>query len=125
MTISPFPNAAVCRVGDRLEVMCSTNESALEWEVVSVAGTNDHNIESTVTSTQQVQDVHTSNSTVLIFSRTSEHGILPLVSTLEITFVGQTMNGSTVTCMESTGRAMAPIATTTVHIVGENDGIHI
>ena len=120
MTISPSSRATVCRIGDQLEVMCSTNDSFLDWEFV-FAGTNDR-IDSTVTSTQGVQDVHTSHSTVFIFSRTSEQGTLPLVSTLEISSVGQNLNGSTITCMESTSNVMAPMATTTVHIVGKNDG---
>ena len=110
----------MCHIGDQLGVMCSTNGNTLDWKFVLV-GTNDH-IDSTITSTQQVQDVRTSHSVIFLFSRTSEQGTLPLVSTLEISSVGQNLNGSTIICMESTSNAMAPMATTTVHIVGENDG---
>ena len=117
--MSPSPSAAVCRVGDQLVVMCSTNDSVLDWEFV-FAGTNDR-IDSTVTSTQQVQDVHTSHSTVFLFSRTSECGALPLVSTLEIGSVGQNLNGSTISCMESSS-VIVHVAMTTIYIIGESDG---
>ena len=117
MTISPFPRASACRVGDHPEVMCSsTNETILDWEF-AFTGTNDR-IVRTVTSTQQVQEIVPSYSTVFIFSRASELGTLPLVSTLEIGSVGLPLNGSTITCMGSP----SAVATTTVHIVGENDG---
>ena len=118
--ISPSPTAAVCRVGDQLVVMCSTNDSFLDWEFV-FAGTNDR-IDSTVTSTTQVQDVRTSHSTVFLFSRTSELGTLPLVSTLEINSVGQNLNGSTISCMESSSVTVAMEVTTTVYIIGDRDG---
>ena len=117
MTISPFPRASVCHIGDYLEVMCSiTNETVLDWEFV-FTGTNDR-IDSIVTSTQQVHEVVPSHSTVFIFSRTSELGTLPLISTLEIAVVTLPLNGSTIMCMGSS----SAVATTTVHIVGENDG---
>ena len=116
MTIAPFPNAAVCRVGDQLVVTCSTNSNALDWEFV-FAETNDC-IDSTVTSTQQIQEIVPSHSTVFIFSRTSKLGTIPLVSTLDISSVGQTLNGSNITCTDSTSNAMATIM---VHIIGEND----
>ena len=78
VTISPFPRASVCHVGDHLEVMCSsTNETILDWEFVS---TETHNIVRSVTSTQQVQEIVPSHSTVFIFSKISELGALPLVS---------------------------------------------
>ena len=120
MTISPCPRAIVCHVGDTLEVMCSsTNESILDWELV-FTGTNDRNtIDSTVSSTQHIQEIVPSHSTVFIFSRASELGTLPLVSTLEIGSVGLPLNGSIISCMTDSPSA---VATTTVHIVGENDG---
>ena len=119
--VSPFPRAAVCHVVVKLEVMCSTNGSVLDWGVV-FAGTNDR-IDSTVTSTLLVQDVHTymSNSIVFKFSRTSERGTLPLMSTLGISSVGLPLNASTITCTDS----VSANATTAVYIVGENDGIQI
>ena len=111
--ISPSPRATVCSIGNSLEVMCSVNNSVLSWEFV-LRGTNDR-IERSVTSTQQIQEVVNMYSTVLIFSRTSQLGALPLESTLEINSVGQSLNGSTITCLESP----STMATTTVYI---NDG---
>ena len=113
--ISPSPRAVVCRVGDHLEMTCSVNNSILSWKFV-LGGTNDR-LERSVTSTQQIKEIVNMHSTVFLFSRTSEFGSLPLESTLEITSVGQSLNGSTITCLESP----STMATTTIHIVGEND----
>ena len=116
--ISPSPRAAVCRVGDSLAVMCNTNESVVDWNI-AFAGTNDR-IDSIVTSTTQVQDIRTSNSNVFIFSRTSERGALPLISTLDISSVTSSLNGSTISCMDSSSVAME--VTTTVYIISDSDG---
>ena len=117
--ISPSPRAIVCRVGDRLEVVCNITETILSWNVMFV-GTNDR-IERTVTSTQLVQEVVTINSSVFLFSRTSERGIrLPLMSTLVIGSVSSSLNGSNITCMESSSTLAS--MTTTVYIIGDNDG---
>ena len=119
MIISPFPIAAVCSVGDRLQVTClSTNESILYWEFM-LEGTNNP-IEREISSTIQVLEVVRALSTVFIFSRTSELGALPLESTLEIGSVDQNLNGSTIICRDSPS-VTEPMAITTVHIVGDND----
>ena len=117
--ISPSPRATVCCVGDQLEVVCNATESVVDWNIAFV-GTNDR-IDSTVTSTTRVQDVRTSHSTVFIFSRTSELNTLPLTSTLEIGSVTTSLNGSTISCMDSSSVAM----TTTIYIIGESDGGYI
>ena len=82
----------------------------------------DASVQRDITSTQRSQEIVTVDSTVLIFTKTSELGAQPLESTLEISSVGQSLNGSTITCMESSTRDMASMATTTIHIVRENDG---
>ena len=119
MTLSPFPRATVCHIGDQLIVTCrgTVNESVLDWEFVSTEGNS--RIIRTVTLTQQIQEVVPSHSTVFIFSRISKLGTLPLVSTLEISVVLLPLNGSTITCMTD---SLSSVATTIVHIVGENDG---
>ena len=60
------PKAAVCHAGDYLEVVCNATNTIVNWDVAFV-GTNDR-IERSVTSTQQVQEIVTSHSTVFIFS---------------------------------------------------------
>ena len=117
--ISPSPRAAVCHVGDSLAVMCNTTESVLDWNI-AFARTNDR-IDSTVTSSLLVQDIRTSNSTVFVFSRTSECGTLPLISTLDISSVTSSLNGSTISCMDSSSVAMEVI-TTTLYIISDSDG---
>ena len=96
----------------------TVNESVLDWEIVSTEG-DTRIVSGTVTSTQQTQEVVPSHSTVFILSRTSKLGTLPLISTLEISVVLLPLNGSTISCMTESPSA---VATTTVHIVGENDG---
>ena len=119
--ISPFPKAAVCNVGNRLEVFCNSTESSLRWRITFI-GTNDH-VERTMTSNTIFQEIVVVDTTVFNFSRTSERGNLPLLSTLVIRSVSQTLNSSTITCMESsTTLPVAPMATTTIHIMRENDG---
>ena len=76
-----------------------------------IRGTNDR-IERSVTSTQQIQEIVNMHSTVFLFSRASKLGTLPLESTLEISSVGQGLNGSTITCLESP----STMVTTTVYI---------
>ena len=77
-------------------------------------------VDSTATSTTQVQDICASNSTILfMFSRLSECGTLPLISILEISLVTSSLNGLTVSCIDSSGKE---VATTTVYIVSDSDG---
>ena len=114
--ISPSPRAAVCRVGDHLEVMCNATGSIVDWNI-AFEGINDR-VDSTVTSNTQVQDILPLHSTVFIFSRTSERGMLPLISILEITSVTNSLNGSTISCMDSSSAAVE----TTVYIIGDSDG---
>ena len=116
--ISPSPRAAVCHVGDSLAMMCNTTESVLDWNI-AFARTNDR-IDSTVTSSLQVQDICTSNSTVFVFSRASECGTLPLISILDISSV-TSLNGSTISCMDSSSVTME-VTTTTVFIISDSDG---
>ena len=122
VTVSPFPRGTVCHIGDQLVVTCrgTVNESVLDWEILSTLEENIRIVRS-ITSTQQVQEIFPSHSTVFIFSRMSELGTLPLVSTLEISVVTLPLNGSTITCMGSP----SAVATTTVHIIGENDGEYL
>ena len=114
--ISPSPRAAVCRVGDHLEVVCNATESVVDWNI-ALEGTNDR-VDSTVTSNTQVQDILSLHSTLFIFSRTSERGMLPLISTLEISSVTSSLNGSTISCMDSSSSSMD----TTIYIIGASDG---
>ena len=78
MIISPSPRAAVCCVGDRLEVICTATGSGLMWNLTVVGAT--HSITRTLSTIIRHQEVVMINSVTIIFSRDSELGDMPSVS---------------------------------------------
>ena len=112
VTISPSPRAAICNVGEELEVICNTTENFLTWSLTFIDP-----ITRTLSSTIQNPEVVVINYTVFTFSRISRLGSIPLVSNLVISSVGQGLNGTRIACMEVGGSAT--MATTTVHIIGD------
>ena len=109
----------MCRVGDTLEVTCSTiTDRFLRWKL-TLNGTTDR-ITRTLSSTILNPEVVVINSTVFIFTRKSELGSIPLMSTLVIRSVSQSLNGTKIACMEV--GASATMETTTVHIIGNRQG---
>lgn len=117
VTISPSPRAAVCRVGDRLEITCNATGRAVTWNLAVIGATN--SISRTLSTTTLNQAIVPINSTTLIFSRVSELGALPLISTLVITALSQGLNGTSITCMEL---GTASMATTSIYIYGGSNG---
>ena len=69
VTISPSPRAAVCRVGDRLEITCNITGRIVMWNLAVIGTTNISRTLSTTTVNQAIVQI---NSTTLIFSRVSE-----------------------------------------------------
>ena len=120
MTISPYPRAAVCRVGDRLEITCNTTQRALTWNLTVIGATN--SITRTLSTTTLNQEIVMTNSASLIFSRVSELRASPLISMLLVPSVSQGLNGTRITCMEGTDTTYT--ATTTVYIYGGSLRIH-
>ena len=118
--VSPSPRAAVCHAGDRLEVTCTSNASILVWNVEYIGSNGRMQLQEIITSTIRVQGFETINSSVFIFSRVSELGALPLMSTLVIGSVSSGLNGSNITCMELDNPAST--MATTLCIIGDNDG---
>ena len=124
--ISPSPRAELCHIGDRLEVMCKITSSTVsfsKWslEYISESGTTIHLI-STITSTMMFDDTQVMDSTEFTFSRSSGLGELPLVSSLYISPVRGSLNGTIISCGEGRGDDPANSANTTVFIVGNNVG---
>ena len=113
VTISPSPRAAVCRVGDRLEVTCNTTQSALTWNLTVIGATN--SITRTLSTTTLSQNVVMINSATLIFSRVSELRASPLISMLVVPALSLDLNLTRITCMERSTMA-ASMATTSVYI---------
>lgn len=113
--ISPSPRATVCQAGDNLEVRCNSTDSALQWRLTLI-GMSDPIREISISSTTiaiQRAVIISSRITVL---RTSERGAVPLISTLVISSVNESLNGTlNITCMEL-GVSRSISATTTVYI---------
>ena len=113
LVISPSPRAAVCEVGDTLEVTCTTSDHFLTWMLTKNGST--YRITRTLSSTIRYLERVMVNSTVFTFSRMSELGSTDLISRLVISPVSQSLNGTNIVCTEVGASAM--IANTTVYII--------
>ena len=114
--ISPSPRATVCQAGDNLEVRCNSTDSALiQWRLTLI-GMSDPIREISISSTTIAIQRAVVNSSRITVLRLSERGAVPLISTLVISSVNESLNGTlNITCMElEVSRSIA--ATTTVYI---------
>ena len=119
INILPSPMAAVCNVGDELQVTCSTTDEFLTWNVKLIDG---NQITRTISSTIRSSKVARMNSATFTFSRTSELGSTSgLISKLVINTVSQSLHEANITCMEVGGLELK--AATTVYIIGNASGI--
>ena len=118
LVLSPSPRAAVCQIGDTLEVMCTTSDHFLTWMLTKSGST--YRITRTLSSTIRNPERVLVNSTVYTFSRTSELGSTDLVSKLIISPVRQSLNGTKIVCTEIGASAM--MANTTVYIIRNKHG---
>ena len=116
VTLSPTSVAPVCREGDPLELTCSSSGNFSRW--VFMVGNEQgvpqeyrRNINSQDGS-QQVSMIEL-NSTTFTFMRTSNQGLLPLISTLVIESVNRYLNGTEVHCLDV---ATTTTASTTIHL---------
>ena len=114
IAISPSPRAAVCQLGDSLEITCTTSGRFLTW-ILARSGSTD-SITRTLSSTIRYPEILVVNSTVFTFVRISELGSTPLVCNLRIGPVRRNLNGTEIVCTEV---GLSPMkATTTVYIIG-------
>ena len=95
--ISPSEVALVCQVGDQVELTCTTSGTFLRWELF-----NDASLTRQVSSAGAAASFQPwiINSTTVAFSRVSAPGVLPLKSTVTISPVTASLNGSVVTCVD-------------------------
>ena len=116
MTLSPPSVAPVCRVGDPLELTCSSTGSLIEWSFIvgDEQGVllNYHRLITSQEISGRVLMLLV-NSTTFTFMRTSSQGSLPLVSTLVIDSVNRYLNGTEVHCLDVETFATA---STTIHL---------
>ena len=126
LTLSPMTVAPVCRVGDQLNLTCTTTTESVEFLQWSIPLVNEHGtmleeITRYINSGGAYQTSQTLlNSTTFTFTRSSIQGILPLISMLLVDSVSTGLNGTVVHCMEvlEGNSLMTPdSASTTIQII--------
>ena len=117
--ISPSTVAAVCQVGDQLELICNTTAVELSWEftAISESGSFMTYMPAPVESagSRGAPPPVTINTTTFTFSRLSSQDSLPLISRITISPVSSGLNGTVVNCFE--GFPSTELATTTIRII--------
>jgi hypothetical protein len=120
VTITPPGVARVCS-GSHLELMCTTAGGFLRWRFNVTRGFND-----IVTSTRTIQSAVPAvdamfelevNSTMFNFSRTSAEGSLPVMSTVVISHVSSSLNGTVMNCIDLSTSNLS----STIIIIGERE----
>ena len=111
--------APVCRVGDRLQLMCTASASPIRWRILQVNElgaltevTNSVIIDSRDDNQEKQREV---NSATFTFTRSSNEDTLPLISTLSIDSVSIGLNGTVVNCTDVSNPMI--LASTTIQIV--------
>ena len=115
--ISPSGVAPVCRVGDQLELMCTSSGTVHRWEFTVFPENVSH-------TTVPILSVGTSGSStplmisnsMITFSRLSGQDSLPLISMARVSSVTNGLNRTVVNCFEGVSSTDS-VATTTIRII--------
>ena len=106
LSLSPLTVASVCRVGDSLQLTCIAPVRSLRWSILQV---NDQGTLVGVTNSVLIDGSDDNQrkqskvaSTILIYMRISTSGASPLISTLSINSVSNSLNGTVVRCSDVT-----------------------
>ena len=115
--LSPSGVAPVCRVGDQLELTCTSSGAVHRWEFTFFPD----NITLTPTlvtsvGTSGVSQTLTFSSFTITFSKLSGQNLLPLVSGTVVSPVSGGLNGTVVNCFEGISSTNS-VATTTIRII--------
>ena len=105
--------------GEQLKMTCTTTGSFLQWNVTlleSEAMINSYTRTFSSGDSSSKQPSITINSTMISFVRTSAEGVSPLISTLVISPISRTFNGSRVECIELP-RGTSESSFTVVHVM--------
>ena len=117
--IEIFPSgvAPVCRVGDQLELMCTSSGTVHRWEFTVIPENISHTT-TPVTSagTSGVPQPLTFSGSMITFLRLSGQGSSPLVSRTVVSPVSSGLNGAVVNCFEGISSTDS-VATTTIRII--------
>ena len=115
--------ALVCRVGDPVNLTCTTTTEFLQWSirVVNEQGTLEEITRYINFGGVYLTSPRLVNSSTFNFMRSSIQGALPLISILSIDSISIGLNGTVAHCIEvSEGNSMMTpdSASTTIQIVG-------
>ena len=120
VTLSPMSVAPVCRVGDPLQITCTSNMDFIRWSITVV---NEQGMEEEIVVSRNSRDPSPPpreriiNSTLFTFSRISAEDALPLKTTLTINSTSIGLNGTVVHCMNASYSNAITSASTTIKIV--------
>ena len=97
LTLFPTSVASVCSVGDPLQLTCTAPvESGIKWNIFQIVG----EVVITIGSAKNQTTLATVNSVMFTFTKVSDPGASPLVSTLSIDSVSIGLNGTVVNCSD-------------------------
>ena len=124
LTLSPTSVASVCRVGDPLQLTCTAPvESGIKWDIFQSESTFrfvDDVVITLGSAKNQRTPVTVNNSIMFTFTKISDPGASPLVSTLSIDSVSIFLNGSVVNCSDLSDSTTS--AATTIQIIDTHQG---
>ena len=118
LTLSPTSVAPVCRVGDPLQLTCTTSVDFLKWHMWVI---NEQGRFHEITAFSNSRDMALQltlmviNDTSFTFMRISARNATPLVSTLAINSTSIGLNGTIVCCMDPNNPMTS--ASTTIYFV--------
>lgn len=110
------PEVAYLCFGEQFILTCSTNEMFLRWGI-AISQRSDTRLVSSIGTAREVEPL-VFNSTTFYISRTSDDAALPLISTLLIDNVTNSINRTVVNCSEITEDGETRTLATSIHIIG-------
>ena len=115
--LSPSGVAPVCRVGDQLELTCTSSSTIHRWEFTVFPENMTHTTTPVSSAgTSGVPPSLTFSGSVITFSRLSGQDISPLVSRAVINPVSSGLNGAVVNCFEGIS-SIDNVTSTTIRII--------
>ena len=117
LTLFPTSVASVCSVGDPLQLTCTAPvESGIKWDIFQSESTFRFvdDVVITLGSAKNQTTLATVNSVMFTFTKVSDPGASPLVSTLSIDSVSIGLNGTVVNCSDLSDSTTSAATTTQI-----------
>ena len=128
VTLSPMTVATVCRVGDPLQITCTSTVQFIRWSILQVIIISEQEMLVKPVTSAQINSLDGNqmsqivvNSTKFTFTRTSASGVSPLNTTLSIDSVSIDLNGTVVNCSDVTNATVLAPASTTIQIIDNSE----